>query len=145
MIVSVSPEHQHQQQQRDTNKNLNTNQMNQHMSTGSSELTPAQRLNLTQVHFSSTYDLRTHHQLSNQQYNYELRRLPLEENEHRYIDLPNTSETIHIEVVHQHQHTDDIHHNSNPSNLPEKHYKQYFINNSNNKQLRIPQPRVSNS
>jgi hypothetical protein len=134
-----------QQQQLDTNQNFNTNQMNQHMSIRSSELTPAQQLNLTQVHFSSAYDLRTHQQPSNQQYDYELRPLPLEENEHRYVDLPNSSKTIHIEVAHQNQLTDDIHDNSNTPYLPEKHYKQYLINNSNNKQLRLPQPHVSNS
>ena len=142
MFVSVSCEP--QQQQLDTNKNLNTNQMNQHRPIVSSELTPTQQLNLTQVHFSSTYDLRTHHQPSNQQYNYELERLPLEGNQHQYTDLSNSSKTISIEVAHQHQVIGDIHDNSNPPNLPEKHYKQYFINNSNNKQLRIPQPRVSN-
>ena len=118
--------------------------MNRHRTIASSELTPAQQLNLTQIHFSSIYDLRTHHQPSNQQYNYELQRLPLEENEHRYIDLPNSSETISVEVAHQHQVIGDIHDNINPPNLPEKHYKQYFINNSSNKQLRIPQPSVSN-
>jgi len=119
--------------------------MNQYMSTTSSDLTSTQRLNLSQAHFSSTYDLRTHHEASDQQHDYQLGPRPIEENEHQYLDLPNTSETIHVEDAHQHQLTDEIQPINNISNHLQKHYKQYLVNNSKNHEPRIPKPRYTNS